>query len=433
VNGCSQVHEKRFGEAPNDQRNRASRLPTLTVIVLAVITLVSCDVVTRTDTIVRAPTPPSPVEWKPTAEPAAARRVPPARAIRLGDSWQAKVDASPAGTTFVIRAGVHSLQQVTPKDGDVFVGDPGAVMDGGMSATFAFGGGAKNVQIRGLEIRKYNSPLQRGAIGPEFPTAMDGWLIENVDVHDNFGAGVTLGSRSTLRNSRVHDNGQIGIKANGPVTDVLFDNVEVDHNNTNNNDAGWEAGGSKFSDTTNLTVRNCYVHDNNGPGLWTDINNYNTLYENNRVENNLGPGIFHEISYDGIIRNNTITGNGLNWHPWLWGAGIQIAASSNVEVYGNTVTGNGNGISLIQQNRGSGTRGAWIVQNVNVHDNTISGSGYTGAVQDMNDNSIFTSRNNRFQHNTYHSPTGWAWNNDNQIGSFSTWQSYGQDTTGTAS
>ncbi len=50
--------------------------------------------------------------------------------IAVGDDLQAAVDAHPAGTRFRLRAGIHRLQQVTPKDGCVFVGDDGAVLSG---------------------------------------------------------------------------------------------------------------------------------------------------------------------------------------------------------------------------------------------------------------------------------------------------------------
>jgi len=40
------------------------------------------------------------------------------------------VSANPPGTRFVIASGVHRLQDVTPKDGQVFTGEPGAIMSG---------------------------------------------------------------------------------------------------------------------------------------------------------------------------------------------------------------------------------------------------------------------------------------------------------------
>ena len=64
-------------------------------------------------------------------------------------------------------------------------------------------------------------------------------------------------------------------------------------------------------------------------------------------------GITHEISYDAVIRNNTLIGNGYgDPRGWLWGAEIQIQNSRNVDVYGNRIdmTGGGNGVVLIQQN-----------------------------------------------------------------------------------
>ena len=48
-------------------------------------------------------------------------------------------------------------------------------------------------------------------------------------------------------------------------------------------------------------------------------------------------GIKHEISYDAIIRNNIVAGNGGSFDEWLWGSQILVQNSSNVEVYGNFV------------------------------------------------------------------------------------------------
>ena len=151
-------------------------------------------------------------------------------------------------------------------------------------------------------------------------------------------------------------------------------------------------------------VRNNYSHHNVGPGLWTDIDNINTLYEGTRVTNNVGIGIFHEISYDAVIRNNYIEGNGFGHSAWLWGAGIVVAASPNVEIYGNEVINNGDGIAGIQQNRSDAPSsfGPQDVVNMYVHDNKITMTeGQTGLVQDIGDNGVFTNRNNRFVNNEY--------------------------------
>ncbi len=67
-------------------------------------------------------------------------------------------------------------------------------------------------------------------------------------------------------------------------------------------------------------------------------------------------------------------GNGYgDTRGWGWGGDINIQNSQNVEVYGNRVemTGGGNGIVLIQQNRGSGTFGTYTTTGNQIHDNTI--------------------------------------------------------------
>ncbi len=47
-----------------------------------------------------------------------------------GDSIQAAVDCNTAGTTFTLTPGVYRGQSVAPKNNDVFVGQPGAILNG---------------------------------------------------------------------------------------------------------------------------------------------------------------------------------------------------------------------------------------------------------------------------------------------------------------
>src|ERR1700676_5061611 len=48
---------------------------------------------------------------------------------------QTVVNANPSGTTFVIAAGLYRMQSVTPKDGDIFLGQPGAILNGSRQLT----------------------------------------------------------------------------------------------------------------------------------------------------------------------------------------------------------------------------------------------------------------------------------------------------------
>ena len=69
----------------------------------------------------------------------------------------------------------------------------------------------------------------------------------------------------------------------------------------------------------------------------------------------LGEGIFYEISQDATIRNNALYRNGFAASGWYWDGGITVASSSNVEVYGNRLSGNYNGITGTQQDRPDST------------------------------------------------------------------------------
>ena len=436
--------------------------------------------------------------------------------IAPGESIQAAVDAQPAGATFTLAAGIHRLQVVRPKDGNTFLGQPGAVLSGARLLTQfvregtywvatgqtqqgptngectvagcnlpedlylddtpllqvlslaavvpgkwffdyaadrvyfaddptgrrveitdtrrAFEATANNVTIRGLVIEKYANPAQSGAVHMFLTgtATVSGWTVEDCEIRWNHGAGIAIGAGARVLRNNVHHNGQLGVAAHG--AGALIERNEIAHNNTMGFSSGWEAGGSKFAFTSGLVVRGNHVHHNQGPGLWTDIDNIDVLYEGNVVTDNARIGIFHEISYAAVIRSNVVERNGFDpvGPGWLYGAGILVAHSPNVEVVGNTVRDNKNGIAGIQQNRGSGAFGPYRLENLWVHDNVVvMAVGLTGVAQDVGDNTVFTGRNNRFDRNMYCLTPArpFAWLNADRTAT--EWQTFGQDVNGT--
>ena len=194
--------------------------------------------------------------------------------------------------------------------------------------------------------------------------------------------------------------------ARGPKGLVLEDS-ELSYNNIAGYNWGWEGGATKWTNTDGLIVRNNYVHDNYGMGLWTDGFNINTLYAGNVVEDNDGMGIVHELGYSAVIRDNVVKGNGFE-HPVqgdVWGAGIFIDQSRDVEVYNNTVEGNAAGITAVQEPVGGRLRlRTPEIANLCVHDNTVrQSSGIAAGLRLLNesDQAYYTSKNNRWANNEY--------------------------------
>ena len=266
----------------------------------------------------------------------------------------------------------------------------------------AFTGPAANVTIRNLTIEKYASPTQQAAV--ELGT---GWIIEDCEVRWNHFTGISSGPRSIARRNRVHHNGCFGFHGAGE--HILVADNEIAYNGFAGYDPFWGSGGSKWVYTSHLVVRGNFSHHNRGPGLWTDINNIHSLYEHNTVEDNERGGIFHEISYDATIRNNTSrrNGTGKDFPYWTTGAGIEVVSSRNVEVYGNTLEDNWQGITGLDDHRGTGNAGPYTLIHLNVHDNVVTtrvaedGGGRTGVIDTKGTEAFTAAANNRFRQNTY--------------------------------
>jgi len=314
-----------------------------------------------------------------------------------------------------------------------FADDPtGKTVETSVSS-YAIRGGGANVTVTALTIEKYASAPGRGAIDA---AGQSGWVVTNNEIRWNHGRNISTASGMQISGNYVHHAGNLGIAGGG--RNLLVVNNEIAYNNTAAfSPARWEAGATKFAGTDGLIVRGNFIHHNHGSGLWSDVNAINTLYENNRVEDNDWRGLLYEISYKATIRNNTFRRNGFALpltHAFsVDGAAIVISNSRDVEIYGNTIENNKNGIGLIQTNRGSGTYGAHLVANAYVHDNTlVQPTGRAaGAVQNVGTNAVFTSQNNKFVHNSYDLGTStkyFTWMNSDRT--TPEWKGYGLDVTG---
>ncbi|WP_407111352.1 right-handed parallel beta-helix repeat-containing protein [Streptomyces sp. DSM 116494] len=252
----------------------------------------------------------------PATAPAGAVTVDPA----VTGDLAAKTRNSPPDTTFWLRPGRHTLApdryaQVVPKNGNSYLGAPGAVLDGRRTNQYAFGGTARDVTVRHLTVQGFVAPHDEGVVNHD---SADGWVIEHSTIQNNSGAGLMAGARQQVRANCLRDNGQYGMnayKAGGRISGLVVEGNEI----TGNNTGDWErrrpgcgcTGGVKFWAVDGADVRGNWVHDNRGTGLWADTNNNDFRIERNVIEANDGAALIYETSYNAVIRDNTIRRN--NW------------------------------------------------------------------------------------------------------------------------
>ncbi|MFL6121041.1 right-handed parallel beta-helix repeat-containing protein [Actinophytocola sp.] len=225
--------------------------------------------------------------------------------------------ANPGGTTFWLAPGTHTLGddeygQIRPKEGDVYLGAPGAVLDGRDRNRYAFVGDAKDVVIRDLTVQHFTAGRDEGVVNHD---SADGWVIEHNTVQDNRGAGLMAGAGQQVLGNCLRDNGQYGMNAykNGRLTGLVVAGNEITGNNTDD----WESqvpgcgctGGVKFWSVDGADVRDNWVHANHGAGLWMDTNNNDFLVEHNLFEDNEAEALFYETSYNARIHDNTFRRN----------------------------------------------------------------------------------------------------------------------------
>ena len=247
--------------------------------------------------------------------------------------------------------------------GDAFVGGlaggQASVMSGNYSDTEAIDsnfsdGNQPGVTIEYLTIEKFLAQSQGAAINQNSNT---GWTLRYDTLTLNApGAGMIAGADNTLEHNCMTLNGQYGFQSSdvnswgqdavtgGPYNVTIADN-EISYNDTcdfegtlTNAAIGWSKynpvparyrnlhcgqvnpdgneGGFKLWKTDGVTIKDNYIHNNWGPGIWADTDNANTTYVGNTITGNDGEAIIVEISY-----NFSITGNYLADNDWVGGLG----------------------------------------------------------------------------------------------------------------
>ena len=130
--------------------------------------------------------------------------------ISPGQNIQSNVNQYPGTTTFCLRAGVHYVtSSITPKTGNTFVGEYGAILDGSNWSTSdstqaAFRAHNENIDyvtIRNLVIRR----MPQKGIHAFYWLSPDHWTVEYTEIA-NAKTGILFPDHSMIRNNYIHHN-----------------------------------------------------------------------------------------------------------------------------------------------------------------------------------------------------------------------------------
>lgn len=358
-------------------------------------------------------------------------------------SRQALIDANPSTTAFCLAAGVHTATGInTPKTGNTFVGEYGAIIDGtgwtsstDTDCVFGGTGGADNVTFRNLTIR--NVP-QRGIQAYPWNTHT-GWVVEYCEIY-NCGEAIVPGNGAIINKNVLHDCYRTGhpsltgaaVLGGGDFSapEGLLTNIQFIDNEMYNFGAH-----QKMLDATGMIWRNNYIHHSDGPAIWNDGYGDGFIAEDNIIED-CWRGIHWELSFGGIIRRNIFRRTG--------DQAVYVSTSRNTEIYNNTIEDCFRAIAYFV-NCASIGQFAWDTDTRDnyAHDNTIRVPTTSGALANFFsyagpcDVSAYlnNSKNNDFNFNTYQVPSvsGFYWLWGAGALDWTAWQALPQDANGSVS
>ena len=256
--------------------------------------------------------------------------------------------------------------------------------------------------VRGLGVRRYaTSVWQLGAA----TVAADGVSMQNIVLSENattglsvFAADVDLDRVTAIR------NGLMGLHANDADrlrgSRLLSSDNNVEHFNRTPS-----AGGMKITKSADVAIRMSRFSDNEGHGLWFDAGCARLAVTGNRLQHNTAAGVVVEISSRAVVAGNLVMDNGLH--------GVWIIDTDRVDVANNTIADNRDrGIDITMDGRWKASHGTmpWIIRDIAVTDNVVSGPSTSCVVCVEDDSALLTPEQMSvaMDHNLYHRPGGTA-------------------------
>lgn len=201
-------------------------------------------------------------------------------------------------------------------------------------------------RLSALTVKHFATPSQAGAVTLQGT----GWEVDNCLFTDNHASGLHL---SQSHNTQVHHNefvanGQAGMthyKSNA--TSVTY-NLFKGNNTAGYYKRDWESAGFKATYSAQTMFAYNTVVQNEGVGVWFDIDNTDYVISDNIIDANFSCGIRVEISFSGEIARNTVTRNGIG-HAGP-GRGSDFSGFATAGIHINSAGGMGAGELRIHDN-----------------------------------------------------------------------------------
>ena len=218
------------------------------------------------------------------------------------------------------------------------------------------GGRVATVRFEGIKITGGNFAGQAGTgVGIAAGSMSPSSVTYGVEVGDNDGAGIS--------------------NCNG-----TFERIELSNTTQDPRALGFIGSGIKCVNES--VIKNSYVHDNQGNGIWCDEECNDTslgtfLVQDNLVVDNGGAGIRWEKvgganAGEAIIENNEVRGNSIDAQR----GGISVRDAQDAIIRNNSFGGNGREAAIIAADSGSSDRPN--LSNIVIVNNTLKGEDIKG-------------------------------------------------------
>ena len=257
-------------------------------------------------------------------------------ALQAGTFWTEGPDTAPVALWM-------QLPEEAPPDGQIEVGHRPRLFWPVGPDPFAACGDPETpgwLRVVGITFRHASNRAQWGAVC----AGSIGGLLEDVRVEWTNGQGIDVSGRAhRFRRVRADYNGQLGW--GGSCQGCLIDESAAVGNNWKGHDPFWEAGGAKWTRTSQTRIRRFYAAHNDGPGIWLDIDNDRNTIEGSLAVRNQVAGIMVELrSTRTLVQHNVVAAT--RWREWSGTGMLSQAASQNAYLHNSVVANEGSGLWL---------------------------------------------------------------------------------------